>query len=64
MIFFGGGPKKNLRETKLGRGEDQWEAWNWSCDLRANERPKKTPPDGADRQTDRQTNRQTNIATL
>ena len=20
-------------------GGDQWEAWNWSCDLRANERP-------------------------
>ena len=24
-----------------GGREDQWEAWNWSCDLRANERPKK-----------------------
>ena len=23
-----------------GRREDQWEAWNWSWDLRANERPK------------------------
>ena len=24
---------------KEGGKEDQWEAWNWSCDLRANERP-------------------------
>ena len=30
------------------------EAWNWSCDLRANERPrKKTAPDGPNIQTDR-----------
>ena len=39
-----------LRE--VGRGH-QWEAWNWSCDLRANERPKKTAFDGANRQTNR-----------
>ena len=25
----------------MGGGGDQWEAWNWSCDLRANERPRK-----------------------
>ena len=24
-----------------GGREDQWEAWNWSCDLSANERPRK-----------------------
>ena len=29
-----------IRHT-LGGGEDQWEAWNWSCDLRANARPRK-----------------------
>ena len=42
---------KPLRSAKMGgpmRGlelimwpEGQWEAWNWSCDLRANERPPK-----------------------
>ena len=36
----------------------------WSCDLRANERPKKTAYDGANRQTDRQTDRHLDIATL
>ena len=40
----------------LGR-EDQWDAWNWSCDLRANERPKKTAPYA-------QTNIQADMATL
>ena len=44
-IFFWGGDG----------GEDQWEAWKWSCDLRVNERPKKNAPDGADKQTRRQT---------
>ena len=32
----------------VGGGVNQWEAWNWSCDFRANERPKKISPDGAD----------------
>ena len=33
-------------------GEDQWEAWSWSCYLMANERPtKKNAPYGADRKT-------------
>ena len=31
------------------------EAWNRSCDLRADERPKKTASDDADRQTNKQT---------
>ena len=33
----------------------QWEAWNWSCDLRANERPKKTAPDGTESQRETHT---------
>ena len=36
------------------RGEDQWEAWKWSCDLRAKERPKKTASNCTDTHIDRQ----------
>ena len=36
-----------------GCGEEQWMFWNWSCDLRANERPKKTAPNGTESQTDK-----------
>ena len=47
----------------IGR-EDQWEAWNRSCYLRTNERPK-TAPDGANRHPDRQTGHtHTDMATL
>ena len=35
-----------------GGGEDQWEAWNWSCDLRADARPKKNCTDGVEPHTD------------
>ena len=31
-------------EKKLGCGVDQWEALNWSCDMRANEKPMKIFP--------------------
>ena len=41
--------------TRKGGREDQWEAWNWSCHVRANERPNKTAPNGVDWQTDKQT---------
>ena len=41
------------------------QASHWSCDLWANERPrKKLHGEGTHRQTDNQTNRQTDIATL
>ena len=43
--------------------EKQWEAWNWSCDLRANERPKNNFTRWR-KQTDRQTSRQTDMTTL
>ena len=41
-----------------GRG-GQWEAWNWSCDLRANGRPKKNCT-----RWHRTTDKQTEMATL
>ena len=42
-----------LGERGGGGREDQWEAWNWSYDLRANERPKKIHPlTQTDRQSD------------
>ena len=65
--------------TRPSRGWGGGEAWNWSCDLRANERPQNhgklicspwtsfAPPGlvaQTNRQTDRQTDRQTNMATL
>ena len=50
--FFLAVLKKWMVGGVVGGREDQWEAWNWSCDLRANKRPKKTAPNG--RQTDRQ----------
>ena len=39
----------------------QWEAWNWSCDLRANDRPriKLHPMAQANKLPDKETNRQT-----
>ena len=43
-------------------GEDQWEAWNWSCDLRANETPREKLHMMA--QKKRQTSRQTDMETL
>ena len=46
-----------------GGREDQWEAWNWSCDLRANERPKKIHPlTQTDRQSDKHDNSMTESA--
>ena len=52
FFFGGGGVQKNsdlssfqvtefpsFQVSKEGWREDQREAWNWSCDLRANERP-------------------------
>ena len=49
-----------------GGGGDHWEAWNWSCDLRANERPRKKLHSMAqtDRHTHTQIERQTDMATL
>ena len=46
------------RELGATGKEDQWKAWNWSCDLRANERPQKKLHPMA------HTSIQTDIATL
>ena len=73
---FGGGPKYFFWESKkifFGRTGvlkkwggrwcgDQWESWNWSCDFRANEKPKKTMHPMA--QTYILTDTQTDMATL
>ena len=52
--------RTNTSLEKLLEGEaDQWEAWNWSCDRMANERPKKYC-----NRWRRQTDTQTDIAIL
>ena len=38
------GEKNNKTERKQFGGEALWEAWNWLCDLRTNERPRKRCP--------------------
>ena len=51
---MGGGEMGGGRINFFFGGEDQWKAWNRSCDLRANEKPWKKlhPMAQTDRQTD------------
>ena len=49
LSFFGG------EGGAEGGREDQWEAWNWSCDMRANERPWQKLHRMAQTYTDRRT---------
>ena len=43
LFVFAAAAKGLFSNKKRGGRVDQWEAGIWSCDLRANERPKKVP---------------------